>query len=337
MAESQVPAGDVGRRLAGTAPRLIRSDISTADPEIAHEFITATYANHQPILSGDREEFRFHARVLQEARFGVERLRHTMGLDTEIDPYGALIALHVRRGQLRMNAHETEIRARPGDVVLAGPAAQHHVWWDEIDVAVVRLDVAAVQQVAAEVTDAPGGRIRFDLCQPIDPARAAHWLGAVQFLTTSVLDAPAVANNPIIRTQAFRTLAVAALNTFPNSTMRGDFSPHAVNVTPAAVTRAIEFIEAEADHEITVSDIAAAAGVSPRTIQLAFRRHRDLTPMAYLRQVRLQRAHADLRSGDPAATTVAAIASRWGFLHGGYFARIYQQEYGCLPLDTLRS
>ena len=62
--------------------------------------------------------------------------------------------------------------------------------------------------------------------------------------------------------------------------------------------------------------------------------------MAYLRQVRLQRADADLRaaSGTPLAAGrgVASIASRWGFTNFGRFAAAYRARYGHAPSETLR-
>jgi transcriptional regulator GlxA family with amidase domain len=59
--------------------------------------------------------------------------------------------------------------------------------------------------------------------------------------------------------------------------------------------------------------------------------------MAYLRRVRLARAHAGLRDADPGRHTVAEIAGRWGFTHLGRFAEAYRERYGRPPSETLRS
>lgn len=80
-----------------------------------------------------------------------------------------------------------------------------------------------------------------------------------------------------------------------------------------------------------------AAGVSPRALQLAFRRHLNTTPLAYLRRIRLELAHRDLSSAVPGAhTTVTAVALRWGFASKSRFAREYRAAYGQLPDSTLR-
>jgi AraC-like DNA-binding protein len=81
-----------------------------------------------------------------------------------------------------------------------------------------------------------------------------------------------------------------------------------------------------------------AAGVTARALQYAFRRHYGTTPTGYLRQVRLDRAHQELRTADPAAgLTVQAVARRWGWSDSSKFTAAYQQQYGQLPSRTLRS
>ncbi|MEW2386763.1 helix-turn-helix domain-containing protein [Streptomyces venezuelae] len=105
---------------------------------------------------------------------------------------------------------------------------------------------------------------------------------------------------------------------------------------PATLRRAIAFIEANAASDIGIADIAAAAGVTTRAVQLVFRRHLDATPLQYLRRIRLDRAHRDLLLADPAAQSVTAVAYRWGFSHPGRFAADYRTAYGESPSHTLR-
>jgi len=157
---------------------------------------------------------------------------------------------------------------------------------------------------------------------------------------TSGLGDEEIATSPLARAEAFRLLASTLILTFPNSaldalddpTRRG---PEAGE--PAVIRRAVDFIESHAGEPIDLGDIAAAAGIGPRGLQHSFRKHRETTPRAYLRATRLDRAHRDLRDGDPAGgDTVSAIARRWGFTHLGRFTTDYRRRYGCAPSDTLR-
>ena len=100
--------------------------------------------------------------------------------------------------------------------------------------------------------------------------------------------------------------------------------------------RAVAYISVSADRPIGINDIAAAAGVGPRALQLAFRRHAGTTPWAYVRSVRLDSAHHDLQLADPRRDTVMAIASRWGFSNRSRFSAEYRAVYGEGPAETLR-
>ena len=107
---------------------------------------------------------------------------------------------------------------------------------------------------------------------------------------------------------------------------------------PATVRRAAAFIDAHAGQPVTVAEIAAAAGVTARALQYAFRRHYDTTPAGYLRQIRLTRAHRQLQAADPATgATVAQIARRWGWASPASFATAYRKQYGMSPRHTLRA
>jgi transcriptional regulator GlxA family with amidase domain len=56
--------------------------------------------------------------------------------------------------------------------------------------------------------------------------------------------------------------------------------------------------------------------------------------MAYLRAVRLRRAHEALSAADRDATTVRAFAAGVGMLHPGRFAAAYREAFGEMPSET---
>jgi transcriptional regulator GlxA family with amidase domain len=109
------------------------------------------------------------------------------------------------------------------------------------------------------------------------------------------------------------------------------------HVAPAVVRRASAFMDANPERPLTVAEVAAAAGVGARGLQVAFRRHVGSTPMEYLRRVRLERVHRELRAAGPGdGVTVRETARRWGFANPGRFAAEYRAVYGQPPSRTLR-
>ncbi|MCS6563635.1 helix-turn-helix domain-containing protein (plasmid) [Curtobacterium flaccumfaciens] len=127
----------------------------------------------------------------------------------------------------------------------------------------------------------------------------------------------------------------AALNTRIADAVLDTFR---VRVAPNGATtplaRAVELIHREAHTALSLQDLVAASGMSMRGLQSAFARTYRLTPMQYLRNVRLDGARSDLE--DDAATTVADIARKWQFHHLGRFARTYADRFGEPPSQTLR-
>jgi AraC-like DNA-binding protein len=111
--------------------------------------------------------------------------------------------------------------------------------------------------------------------------------------------------------------------------------PHAPE--PATLRRALAHLEEHAAEDVDVADVARAAGLGVRGLQMTFRRWRGTTPLGHLREIRLARAHEELRASDPRDTTVADIATRWHFTHPGRFSVTYRERYGCSPSATLRA
>jgi AraC family ethanolamine operon transcriptional activator len=88
---------------------------------------------------------------------------------------------------------------------------------------------------------------------------------------------------------------------------------------------------------MAVPDLAAATGVSPRTLSLAFKESLGLTPQKYLLWRRLQHVHNELHTKTTESTSVAEVANRWGFSELGRFAVDYKRLFGESPSVTLRA
>ena len=86
---------------------------------------------------------------------------------------------------------------------------------------------------------------------------------------------------------------------------------------------------------ITLADMATASGVPERTLHDAFCKFEGVSPMRYLRNLRLDRIHTQLCAGGP-DTSVTAIALGCGFSHLGRFAQAYAERFGERPSHTLR-
>lgn len=119
-----------------------------------------------------------------------------------------------------------------------------------------------------------------------------------------------------------------------------DARPQAGAAESTAATRqrvvreAQQHMRAHADAPISVPALCAAIHVSRRTLQCSFQDVLQMSPVAYLRAMRLNGVRRDLRRGGD--EPVADRAARWGFWHLSRFAADYRQMFGELPSETLR-
>lgn len=103
---------------------------------------------------------------------------------------------------------------------------------------------------------------------------------------------------------------------------------------PRYVRLAAEHLEAHAAEPVQMTNLAKIVGVSVRALQLGFRRHRGQNPTDFLRDRRLDLAHALLQRDDLAS--VGDIARRCGFENAGRFSARYRARFGELPSTSRR-
>lgn len=104
-------------------------------------------------------------------------------------------------------------------------------------------------------------------------------------------------------------------------------------LAPRHVRRVEEYLLAHPHEAITPERLADIAGVSVRSLFLGFQRYRGISPMKFLRELRLHRVRDELLLA-PEGTTVTEVALRWGFYHLGRFAQEYRALFGQSPSQT---
>ena len=87
----------------------------------------------------------------------------------------------------------------------------------------------------------------------------------------------------------------------------------------------------------SVDELCSATFVCRRKLWDAFHERYGMSPGRFFRNWGLSRAHDRLRASDPAAPSVARVATDLGFTHTGRFASRYRSVFGELPSQTLRS
>ncbi|MEU7799164.1 helix-turn-helix domain-containing protein [Micromonospora arborensis] len=306
------------------------------DPVAIHGFLSTAYDPKLRIHSSNKYRFIHHS--VETGPFAMATVRHTGQLDMGASNLGGLAITHTRTARIDRTCGGSANRFGPGDVYLVTkPGEPCSARWLPGEVEVCLLDLSVLEQVATTAPARRPGPIQFTHLGPADAALARQWRVTTSFVTDVVLNSPIASAQPLVIGNAARMLAAAALAVFPNTAFTEPTAADRHDASTATLRRAITFMEEHADRDISAADIAGAAGVSLRAVQLAFRRHRGTTPMAYLRRIRLARAHHDLVRADPRQETVSAIASRWGFASHSRFTARYHASYGVPPRETLHT
>jgi AraC-like DNA-binding protein len=91
------------------------------------------------------------------------------------------------------------------------------------------------------------------------------------------------------------------------------------------------------DGNISISSLAKEYKVSEQTLQNSFKSLFGFTPKLFLRLLKLNIVHYELKQEDPNQITVSRIAHKWGFRHMGRFSAYYTELFGENTSQTLKT
>ncbi|OBI23114.1 hypothetical protein A5712_11505 [Mycobacterium sp. E2327] len=325
----------------GLAIEGLRIRTDTKDPEEARTQIASVYCPHRLTVRGSLSAFRARHAEGGTHGLGVYSLSYGSGItlleSSTFDDF-FLVSQQIS-GRFAARAASGERLLSPGEhLVLDAHTAYRLRWEENCNLFHVRIPRTDFETTAAEFTGASRpAAIRFPLSwHPSKPASKAV-AKVMQILLQNAGPDGLLASGPLLTAQMRRMLIASLVEAYPGILHTAGGGPSG-GVKSPAVRRAIAYLEESAAEDVRIGDVAAAVRLSTRALQEAFRRHLDTTPMAYLRAIRLTRAHADLRrSSIEDGTTVAAVAYRWGFGNLGRFAADYRREFGRSPSEVLRA
>lgn len=204
------------------------------------------------------------------------------------------------------------------------------------DLVLVRIDLAAMHRQLGDLV--PGRRpdARFAMSGPVTSADRARWQAVVRMLEQCLSTTDASGVSDVLWADSLERFTVGALlSTHPHTFADAPEAARHPSASSRAAAEAADFLRAHHDQPIRVGELAARLHVSPRALQIAFRRDFGRTVTDYLRELRLISAHRQL-ADDPDAT-VAGVAHRWGFSSSSRFAAQHRAHFGVSPSAVRRT
>ena len=307
----------------------------SSDADAIGQFLNDAYGTSMRIRAS-RDGYRLRHQRTPAGRIALDSADQSADLEFQVEPMHKIVVTRTVTSRVERASTEAFGRYERGQVfLLSSPGLPYRTRWTQGRSANCVIDPSLLASVAEPAPARRPEPIRFTRLDPPTPAAAARWWATRIYVARLLANAEAAAA-PLLVASAAHLLTAATLATFPSTALIDPTIEDRHDSHPATLSRAMTFIEEHAEQDITIADIAGAANVTVRAVQLAFRRHRGVTPLEYLRLVRLDHAHRDLVAADPGGQTVTAIAYRWGFPSSSRFSYYYRQAYGVTPSRTLR-
>jgi AraC-like DNA-binding protein len=241
-------------------------------------------------------------------------------------------ALEIIQGQ-----HRTVVD--PGQIVVMTPIghATRKRWAGACEMLCVRIDRPTMMKMLAdEYGLLSDSFLEFEPQVVVDLERVPTLWNYIQTLWNDASQARPCIADSITARSCERTLLLLTVQSFPNNLSTQLERMHAA-ASPYYVRRVEQYIRANAAQGIAIADMTAVAGVSARSLYYGFQRYLGMSPMKYLKRVRLDGARAALRNARRAHETVTGIALGAGYANLNRFCRDYRARFGETPSMTMRN
>ena len=242
------------------------------------------------------------------------------------------VVLHIPlRGEFEASQGENWIRVKPGDaLVVSTPGVLRRRWEGQCDLLNLRIGREVVNLAAFKSAKELGD-------QPLTLIHLDQSLALARFIETIIHDLSSdhsTLSDAAAAMHAERLLSLLllrSLRTQENRAIAGGS-----RVAPYYVRRAEQFVSDNYMNPVDIDDLAAATGVSARTLYYGFKQYRGASPKKYLKGVRLLRARRSLLEAQIRGGRVSEVAAAVGYDNKSQFARDYKEYFGESPTSTLR-
>jgi AraC-like DNA-binding protein len=318
---------------------LVEPNFRTSDAATCQEFlfrVTGTHRLSLPPEAPQAPHFEFshqHAALgrlcLNQANFSsgfrVRKLTRASYFSFQFILSGNCALEYANNGPLHVGS---------GDLFVVDPDATTQEYWsDGSSQYIVRIEREEMEAAIRDAFGSSHSNVRFKRVYR-DPGIAV-WLNQVfRTLNDTHESGGGVLRHQQVSHHLGQTVLMMLLTGLEHS-IPGSTSCLEPRWVPYYVRRAEKYFNQNFVDNVTMEDVAAAAGVSTRTLFYGFHRWLGTTPMKYLRDLRLDVARNELSNGRTGSAVVSSAALVAGFTNFGQFSKLYRARFGEKPSTSL--
>lgn len=306
----------------------------STDIDFVRSEVAKVYCDHKlGLRHGMKLDARHHHAKMNQVSLNFM----SYGSEVEIEPGELdkffLIQLPLK-GWAEINSGGDQVISADGCASIPAPDKHLSMRWSEnCEQLMVQIPREVMEQRLRSLISQPLNKpLEFELLMSADDQKIKAWWRLIDYMLTEF-----EANHPVtagagaehMEQLILTNLLYAQPHNYTEALLSKGHS-----IAPAHVKKAEDYIRANIAQHISIDDLVAVTGVSPRSLHEGFRKFRGQSPLSFLRSLRLESARGDLLLGK--GDSVTSIATRWGFTQLGRFSVTYKDVYGESPSETFK-
>lgn len=306
-------------------------NFASTDLDLVQSSVSSLIKPHRLSLQSRSQPLQTHLRFAQLGQIGLMRLGY--GADVRIQPEelaGFYLVQVPQYGHATIRSGTEQVDSSPQIATVLNPNAEiDMVWRANNEQLMLKIDRALIEQIA------PHFEQRHTPTELVFPLRfLAHQQTSWQLMMRYVIDcarnSETFVQSPLLLAQLEQLVATTFLELHPP--IQAEKLRRLEKILPRPIRLVEQYLHEHADQPIRLEQLAVVAQTSVRSLHAGFQEYCGISPMQYLRQIRLERARFDL--SQPSSASITEVALGWGFMHLGRFSVEYKRRFGESPSQT---
>lgn len=222
---------------------------------------------------------------------------------------------------------------RPGEIAISRQDMMHKRFDGDLRKGAMSLPKKRLQSIFKTVTghDFPDDN-ELRIVRP-DPEAMPHLLKLHSVVGQLARDTPNILEMPEVGRSIEQQLIHFMMRCLASETIAKSVGKFRHDAT---MIKFEEFLEANPDRPLYLTEICSAIGVAERTLRASCEEHLGMGPIRYLTARRMHLVRRALVRAEPSETTVTRVVTDHGFWELGRFSVAYRTMFAESPSETLR-